>query len=163
MSITGYDPGRQEPSRTFPDRIAGQFRDPVRGPHASACQVVAANQLSTNPLQRAIWLIDRLWPPSRFRPRSRPDLWEFLVPLVGRALSDQAEAARDVGMTDMPILDEIGSIVDRLPSAGTSSFASCRQSPHGASWRPWPEEPLQPAAQDSHLQPGRAGAVSPSC
>ena len=141
MSITGYDPGPQQPSRTFPDRLAGQVRDPVRGPHASASQVCRSEPIEYQPVAAGNLLIDRLWPPFRFRPRCRP-------------ICGSSWYRWSVAMTDMPILDEIGSIVDRFPSAGTSSFASCRQSPRGASWRRWPEEPLQPAAQDSHLEPG---------
>ncbi len=48
-----------------------------------------------------------------------PDLCEFLVPLAARALADQAEAARDGGMTDSAVLAELRSLAERFPDVVT--------------------------------------------
>ena len=48
-----------------------------------------------------------------------PDLCEFLVPLAARALADQAEAARDGGMTDSAALTELRSLAERFPDIVT--------------------------------------------
>jgi DNA-binding CsgD family transcriptional regulator len=48
-----------------------------------------------------------------------PDLCEFLVPLASRALADQAEVARDIGMTETAVLHELGALLDRFPDIVT--------------------------------------------
>ena len=48
-----------------------------------------------------------------------PDLCEFLVPLAARGLADQAEAARDAGMTDSAVLAELRSLAERFPDVVT--------------------------------------------
>ena len=48
-----------------------------------------------------------------------PDLCEFLVPLASRALADQAEAARDAGISETAVLNELGSLLDRFPDIVT--------------------------------------------
>lgn len=40
---------------------------------------------------------------------------EWLVPLVSRALADQAEAARDAGNPDAAALDRLAALLDRFP------------------------------------------------
>jgi DNA-binding CsgD family transcriptional regulator len=50
-----------------------------------------------------------------------PDLCEFLVPLAARALADQAEAARDAGMTDSAALAELRSLAERFPDIVTDT------------------------------------------